>query len=91
MLGKPPPGSAPLRGCYRKGLTPSSLRASALQAGMAETAIPALSNGAENRQEQRNTDSFGAHATSHPRFCNFLFRSGHNSPATEFLRWQRLA
>jgi hypothetical protein len=39
MLGKLARGSAPLRGCCRKGLTPSSLRASALQAGMAETAI----------------------------------------------------
>jgi hypothetical protein len=39
MLGKPARGSAPLRGCSRKGLTPSSLRAWALQAGMAETAI----------------------------------------------------
>jgi hypothetical protein len=43
MLGKPARGSAPLRGCYRKGLTPSSLWASALQAGMAETAIRPLS------------------------------------------------
>jgi hypothetical protein len=50
MLGNPARGSAPLRGCSRKGLTPSSLRASVLQAVMAETAITALSKKTQGRE-----------------------------------------
>ena len=50
MLGKLARGSAPLRGCCRKGLTPSSLRASVLQAVMAETALTALSKKTQGRE-----------------------------------------